>query len=355
MRKIYLLFTIITMIALAGCAKQSQQTVDIKEEPNIVNSEEISQVVTEQEVAGELEEEETVVEEPVDIENIMEANSSINVVCWGTSLVYGTGGNGVIMPDVLKRISGARVLNYGGYAENTNEIAARSGANALSLTSEIIIPADESPVEVSFESEFGEIDKLLVHTDAGLNPVRIEGVSGKLSREEEDGNVRFYFTREEPGEETVVSEGATIVPRAAIEKREDDISVIWTAGNDTIVGTEDILVVIEKIDKMIEFSGSDKYIVISAVNIKDGVPVINEVNEMFEEHYGEHFFNLRKYLMEDAFSDINIPPDEDDLEDISEDLIPSFFRADEEHGNSLYYLLAGQQLYKKCQELNYLK
>ena len=91
------------------------------------------------------------------------------------------------------------------------------------------------------------------------------------------------------------------------------------------------------------------------MNLHEEVPVTDEVNSMFEEYYGEHFVHLRKYLIEDAFSDLNLSPSEKDSEDISNWEIPRYFRSDEVHGNSLYYYLAGQQVYKKCQELGYLE
>lgn len=286
-------------------------------------------------------------------------NSERRVICWGTSLTHGTGGSGVTMPKILGRLSGAEVLNYGGYAENTNCIATRSGASKLTLTDSIIIPADnETPVSLNFVSEFGDIDLILKYTERGLNPVTIDGIAGNLSRaedEENEGDVQYFFTRSESGDVKEIKSGATIIPYSVSDKRDNDINVIWTAGNDNLQNTDDILRLIEKIDRMIEFSQSDKYIIVSEMNLHEEVPVTDEVNAMFEEHYKEHFVHLRKYFIENAFPDLNISPSDDDIEDIQNWEIPRFFRIDEIHGNSLYYLIAGQQIYKRCQELNYLK
>ncbi|MDO4189052.1 MAG: hypothetical protein Q4D29_08685 [Lachnospiraceae bacterium] len=278
-------------------------------------------------------------------------NSEIRVICYGTSMVYGTGGGGVTMSDVIKRISGADAINYGGYAENTNCIAARSGANKLTLTSDVTIPPDETPVEIYFESEFGQVDLLLINTDSGLNPVKIGDITGKLTREDD----HFYFTRLEPGDEEHVSASDIIIPYSVSRMQNTDIIVIWASGNDYIQNSEETNLLIEKMDKMIAFNGNDKYIIISKTNKGDDIPETDEINKSLKEHYGNHFIDLREYLMSQASSDLGYPLDEDDMIDISEGLVPRCFRADNEHGNSLYYFVAGQQVYKKCQELGYLK
>jgi len=284
------------------------------------------------------------------------SNFDKRVLCYGTSLTYGTGGEGVTMPGVLGRLSGATVMNYGGYAENTNCIATRSGASKLTLTKDITVPSDDTPVEICFESEFGDIVLILKYTDAGLNPVTIDGITGKLSITEDDvSGIHYYFNRFEAGESKQVKAGTVIVPYSVTDKNPSDIIVIWTAGNDKLQNTSDIEALIDKIDKMIEFSGCDKYIVLSEANLHAEVPVTDEVNEMFENHYTDHFLNFRKYLINDAFSDLGLYPSPEDEEDISAGEIPRYFRIDEVHGNSLYYYLAGTMVYKKCQELGYLK
>lgn len=360
--KYILLLAFITTFALAGCNSkelpQSQQletlASPINDSVDLLKSEYNNSTET------------IATDSTNDVENIANngnlydvPNSEKRVLCWGTSLTHGTGGSGVTMPKVLARLSGAEVLNYGGYAEDTNCIATRSGASELTLTDSITISADnETPVGISFVSEFGDIDLILKYTDRGLNPVTIDGITGNLSRvedEENEGNVQYFFTRSESGDVKKIESGAVIIPYSIADKRDGDINIIWTAGNDNLQNTEDILLLIDKIDKMIEFSQSDKYIIVSEMNLHDEVPVTDEVNAMFEEHYKEHFVHLRKYFIENAFSDLSLSPSDEDLEDIDNWEIPRFFRVDDVHGNSLYYLIAGQQIYKRCQELNYLK
>lgn len=353
MKKISLVLTIFLSLTILGCGKDippSAPTSGASSSTSVnTPTVELSQYTSENN-------EPTIPEVTTEYDSEENTNSNKRVVCWGTSLTEGSGGGGVSMPNTLERLSGATVLNYGGYAERTGCIASRSGASKLTLTEDVTIPSsNDVPVEIFFTSEFGGFSRLLNYTDSGLNPVTVCGISGNLSRANgENDDTHFYFTRLEPGDETSVSSDTPIIPFSVNDRRTDDICIFETGGNDDLATTEDILALIEKIDKMIAFSGSDKYLIISELNSHERVPVSDEVNERFEDHYKKHFVNFREYLIKDAFTDLNMPPSEGDLEDISNYEIPRYFRSDDVHGNALYYFLFGQQVYKKCQELGYL-
>lgn len=294
-----------------------------------------------------------------------EKNVGKRVVCFGDSLTSGTGGKGVNMPDILHRMSGAEVINYGIHADTINDIATRSGASKFTLVNNILIPSEPTPVEISFTSEFGDIPNMLKHGDEGLNPVTIDGIKGnilKIENEDDDESdedetevITYSFTRLEAGDEKQIQSGAEIIPFAALDKKDDDINIIWTDGNARLQSTEEIIDLIEKIDKMLAYSGSDKYIIVSEMNLHEDVPVTDEVNEMFEKHYGKHFVNLRKYFIEEALSDLGLEPSDEDLETINLSDVPKFLRVDDVHGNSIYYYLAGKKIYERCQKLGYLR
>lgn len=349
MRKIYPILSIILIFMLSGCNNNQPSSPIATDNPisSTVNASSIEIPV--EKIDNSSISENSYIEEKSNVEK--------RIICWGTSLTEGTGGDGVSMPSTLEELSGATVLNYGGYAERTNCIASRSGASKLILTDNITIPSSSDiPIEINFYSEFGDCSRLLLYTDSGLNPVTMDGIVGNLSRvDDENYNRYFYFTRLDSGEEKQISAETIIVPYSANDIRDDDICIFESGGNDELQSTDDILVLIDKIDKMIAFSGSDKYLVVSELNSHERVPVTDEVNSMFEDHYKEHFINFRKYLIEEAFSDLDISPSDEDKEDINNYEIPRYFRVDDVHGNSLYYTLFGQQVYKKCHELGYLE
>lgn len=357
MKKLIIILALVSLLPVSGCNStntQGSNSEEIASESKSTNEKATppeDKTIDEVQIA---QEDDSILEGAASSKKL---NSDKRVICWGTSLTEGTGGGGVTMPNVLERLSGATVLNYGGYAENTNEISARSGVNKLTLTASLSIDAsNEVSNSIEFESEWGDIDILLKYTDAGLNPVTIDGVSGELTRyAPDDGPVTYYFRRLESGTPKDVVPGTVIIPYSAVDKNSEDINVIWTSGNDHLRSIEDIEKLIEKIDKFIEFSGSDKFIIFSDMNLHEEVPVTDEVSSMFAEYYGEHFLHFKKYLIEDALTDLRLKPSEEDQENIRNWEIPQYFRIDDVHGNSLYYYLAGQQVYKKCQELGYLE
>lgn len=284
------------------------------------------------------------------------ANSDKRVVCWGDSLTEGTGGDGVTMPNTLEELSGATVLNYGVYAEQTSCIAARQGGNPQTLVEDIVIPADCTPVKATVSGNYG-YEMLLVFGNAGINNVTLGGIEGTY---EVHDDANRYFTRLTPGEETPLPAGTQLFTHGMTDKRDDDILVIWAGGNDTPNSEEEFQAVFKKIDEMIEYQGCTRYIVISDMNPHARIPLTDEFNEAFKNKYGEHFLDLRSYMINDALDQLGITPTDADKAAVEKGDIPVSLRmaSDDEnevHGNSHYYRIAGEQVYKKLQELGYLQ
>ena len=284
------------------------------------------------------------------------SNADIRIVCWGDSLTEGTGGEGVTMPNTLEALSGATVLNYGVYAENTSSIAARQGGNPQYLTEDIIIPADCTPVKAAVAGKYG-YEMFLIFGDAGVNNVTLSGIEGTYACNPEDG--QRYFTRIAPGDEVTVPAGTQLFTHGMLDKKPDDILVIWAGGNDTPQTEAEFDPVFDKIDEMLEYQGCSKYIVISDMNTHFRIPLTDEFNEAFSKKYGEHFLNARAYLMDSALDQLGITPTDADKAALERGDIPISLRMteaeDEVHGNADYYRIVGEQVYKKMQELGYLE
>lgn len=280
-------------------------------------------------------------------------NSSKRVVCFGDSLTVGTGGEGTTMPDTIANLSGATVLNYGGYAESSSCIAARQGGNPQKLVEDIVIPADCTPVRAQCEGNYG-YEMLLVFSDAGINNAYLGGIEGTYSME----NDERCFTRLTPGEETVVSAGTQLFTHAMLDKRDDDILVIWAGSNDGIESEENIPSLAKKIDEMIAFQNTDKYVVVSLTSRHARIPLVDKINDNLKNHFGDHYLDLRSYMVDNALNQLNIEPTDLDKKAIEIRDVPYSLRfsleEDENHGNAYFYSIAGEQIYKKLQELGYL-
>lgn len=78
---------------------------------------------------------------------------------------------------------------------------------------------------------------------------------------------------------------------------------------------------------------------------------IIQLNHELELIYNERFLNLRKYMVNHAIYDSQIRPTLQDLEDINFDCIPRSLLNDLVHFNDAGYLLAGNFISNKLEEL----
>lgn len=214
-----------------------------------------------------------------------------DIVCWGDSLTYGTGGEGVTYPSVLADETGLTVYNYGVCGEKADQIAVRMGLYPMT-TGAFTIPAEREPVALSLLCD-GEDPIMLRLGDAGMNPCDIAGVKGELSYSEEDGN--YYFTRQTKGDAVTVSDGAVVTMDAAGKIDPDDIVVLFIGSNDRPTAEDaETLIATEK--EMIRYLGSSKYIVVGLTS-KEMIPEVAAVNEKLAAAFGTHFLDIRSYLL----------------------------------------------------------
>lgn len=293
---------------------------------------------------------------------------SERVVFWGDSLTQGTKGDGSTFPATVRSLAAKDgkyidIRNYGVYNEMSGTIAARAGAVDLKLSSSVTIPADSSPVKVKFSPDLD----LLVNGgdrtgaarvydgDNSVNPCILGGVEGRISCDEETN--ALTFTRLTPGEETTVESGSVLETWASRDTSSDDILVLWNGNNDlTTEHGKSVDTVIKNTNKIIEKTGTDRYVVLNIAKI-DKIPTEKKVNERLAEEYGEHLLDIRSYLLDPngGLKDAGITPTEEDLKDIEEGRVPSSLRQDIDcHFTPDGYRVVGQQVYKKLCELGYL-
>lgn len=282
-------------------------------------------------------------------------NSTKRVVCWGDSLTEGTGGDGVTMPNTIADLSGAEVLNYGVFAETSTCIAARQGSNPQYTVEDLIIPADCTPVKAQVSGSYG-YEMLLDFGNAGINNVVLNGIEGTYAYDE---NYNRCFTRLTPGEPVAVPAGTQFITHAMLDKRDDDIAVFWVGSNDKFESDDDIIGLLERIDKMIEYHGNDKYVIVSLTARHAFIDRVLDVNASLRERYNDHYIDIRTFLVNDSLNYLNITPTDKDNEALARDDIPYSIRAtmdeDENHGNPDFYRIIGELVYRKLRELEYLK
>lgn len=276
------------------------------------------------------------------------------IVCWGDSLTFGAGGAGISYPFVLEeRLNEDRlyinVINMGIGGENTVTIAGRAGAIPFKLN-EFTIPMESTPVEIFFQEDEGKSIRPFEQGDSGINPCIINGVSGRMSGEsDEDGVMRYFFTRSEPGEVVYVPEGTEVETWAA-SHLSDYIYVVFMGENH---GWNDIHDLIEQQQAILSMQKkyAGNYIVV-------GLPTgtkeeRQELEEALYETYGDKFLNIREYLSTQGIYDAGLKPSEEDLSRMEEGMIPTSLLVDHIHFNAVGYRLIGNFMYERMDELGY--
>lgn len=280
------------------------------------------------------------------------------IECWGDSLTYGFNGDGVTYPGVLAELSGAEVRNYGVSGETSLGIAGRQGGIPMQVNN-ITIPASGSLVlgdlyGSGVNSIYGEMERPMVRGgESSVNPCTIAGVRGRLDwtgADYTDKSGTFVFTREAPGEEVAITTPTTIVTSAMADQSED-ILVIFVGENGGWESKEDLA---NQIQAMVTYSVcGGKYVICGLTTGTENERA--ELEGYMEATFGNKYINLRKYLVEQGLNDAGITPTPEDLGNLESGSVPHSLRSDAIHGNSFYYRLIGEQVYKRILDLGYLK
>lgn len=276
------------------------------------------------------------------------------IVCWGDSLTFGTGGDGVSYPSVMEECLREDrvyipVVNMGVGGENTVTIAGRAGAIPFKVK-EFTIPSESASVEISFVEEKGKPIRPLIESDTGINPCMINGVSGKLTGEKrEDGSMAYFFTRGDTGESVFVQEGTEIETWAA-SQFSDYIYVVFIGENHGWNNIQDLVEQQQAILSMQE-KQEGRYLVV-------GLPTgtreeRQELEEYLQEIYGDRFLNIREYLSAEGIYDAGLKPSTEDLDRMAKGMIPKALLSDDVHFNATGYKMIGNYMYERMKALGY--
>lgn len=286
------------------------------------------------------------------------------IACIGDSLTYGYGAlpGSSDYPSILAKLCDKTVYNLGVSGEATNEILARHGGYPAKVNP-FIIPADVNAVEISFNDTINigapNPTTLLDKSSSGIvNPVIIDGIEGIISKSEGS----YYFTRSVLGEAHEITRPCHIITKEMREHKED-IQVIFVGTNGGWMITADdaetrIKKLISQIDMMIDYNTSKKYIIIGLHYFYSWVLYNGLTKEKLENElklkYGNHFINLRKYMIEYGLSDAGLSPTEADNTAIENgEVPPSLLFSDGIHGNAKFYNILANLVHKKGLELGY--
>lgn len=302
------------------------------------------------------------------------------IACWGDSITYGLGGqentfiksdNGVIdasdwsYPDTLKYYTGLDVYNLGVCGETSYDIALRQGGIKMYVGKQVTVKqgvraqiniVDEYGSQVMLENFNGyETDN-----DEPANVVYINDTPFQL--EADNGNLYISVYGDRSNKSIKIKKGTQVVTKAAHDIS-GDVLVIQMGSNG---GWDDYDELIQQYKAMIDNSGTECYIIIGDTDNPDEsvdsayytdsseVGIDDTLWEAaLREAFGEHFINMRVYMIENALSTAGLEPTQEDIDNIDDGRVPESLKHDFTHLNSYGYYAVGVAVYNKGIELGY--
>lgn len=311
------------------------------------------------------------------------------IVCWGDSLTAGSSGN-VSYPGTLQKyidtylcniydfastVENAQdysrldwdsytvsipVVNMGAGKEDSATILGRSGISPYVVGADFEIPAGTEPVSIQLKSADGKNVTPLTAGSAGVNPVTINGVAGEITLVNNQGwgQTAYQFTRTEAGEPVSVDKNTEIVTACADQYR-DYVHIVWlgTYGDFT---TPEKLVNDTKLLLSRQASNPERYLVIGPCTLRGAwgnadPATLNGINSAMMQAFGNHYINVRKYLMTDGLTDAKITPSKEEKLVIQQGGMPTSFRSNVSGAdlNGTAYKLIGKLVYERMESLGY--
>ncbi len=322
-----------------------------------------------------------------------------NITCWGDSMTEGYGSEGgtvtlsdgsvrdisfINYPQRLQELTGITTNNCGVGGETSIDIAVRQGGIEMVTDRNVVVTAEGSDDFQLVNTYNGEVVYLDNYSGFGetmedqLNHVYVNNRLFELSLEDEifhltlPSDASADFTSGVAGDGVSESAGSaaktrsTSQPRsymvpegtrvytAASQSFEGDILIIEMGSNG---GWDDLSQLIEQYDAMLTYANCDYYIILGDTD----APLFNaglgedEWEATLRAAFGDHFMNMRTYLMENGLKDNNLTPTYADALRLVKGGISDQLRADWTHLNANGYYSKGLGVYKKGVELGYWK
>lgn len=315
------------------------------------------------------------------------------IVCWGDSLTAPHTSNswkGKIKylllgdnsyPAVLQSKLGEEynIVNAGVGGENTLTIMARQGAYPMELAHDITLYRDENK---RYEKYIGDKDVVAFRSTYNGRPVTpllqlgwneegpskmnlcyIEGQEYMLRSEsqfwKESGKYIFEYnyyidSKEQTKETKTLKEGTFVETYAMRHLRDAYVNVFFMGQNG---GFDNVADLINQYKAMIEYSRCDKYIIVGYHKPNNPIPTIARMKEMedsLQRSFGNHYINLRDYMVKNGLKDASLSPTDVDTDSILKGQVPPQLIPDGCHFTSDGYRLLAELVRKRMIKLGYI-
>ncbi len=276
--------------------------------------------------------------------------SDYRISCVGDSITDGVGGNGTSYPSVLAgEDSNLEVFKFGYPSEDSLYISAMCGATGLYVDPFTIPETNALASAPQITIRTANKSTLLLDHISTQNQCIIGGVEGYLIYA--DGVNKFQ--RAKPGDSVTFDRPQILLQNYEMRHKED-ILILWAGTNDASIPDMNATLFYQ-IDTIIKNLHHTKYLVLGVMNVEKFTNIDN-ITIYYRRRYGNHYINIRQYLLDYGLADANITPTSQDETDISNGMVPQSLRpnGDSYHLNAAGYTVVGKYLYNYIKQLGWI-
>lgn len=271
--------------------------------------------------------------------------------CWGDSLTQGAGSTKYPYPKKLQELIGEQfvVNNYGQGSETAEVIAFRQGGMGA-----IVLPFTAG-------ANASNYNKVTINSVNGAS-LETMSYSGKYYGNDIvylNGTDKWMFRRGDNNSLNLVCADGSLLGKEynrptivfAEGKGVGHVAIICIGQNGWAAQTSRPEALADIIQKMVEYNGSERYIVV-------GRPTGNKNERNVEEiilasRFSNHFVNAREYISAYGLLDNGLSPTKEDAESMSSGAIPPQLRTDGVHMNDYGYIAMANCIFNRGVSLGY--
>lgn len=231
---------------------------------------------------------------------------------------------------LAKFIPDRKIVGGGFGGQTSTQIAARAGV----VPTRAFVAGDSLPR--SGTVRLAAIEPRLISSSSRMDEIegRLAGRAGRLTRGAGDG---YEFIVSPSGQETPAPPGSLFVPETSDAGK--CVLVLWAGHNDMPAFAK----ILANIDAVLEpyVRRRAHFLVLSVLNTglepvgSARFAAVMRINQTLAQKYGSDFIDLRRYLMDQALTDANLPADDEAKASLAKGLIPSSLRKDWIHLSDL--------------------
>ena len=287
----------------------------------------------------------------LDEKELVKSKEELDIVCWGDSLTFSQYSTNTTYPQKLSELitKTNRVHNFGVPGETSLAVATRQGAYPFNMPP-CTIPAS-GYVVVTPSDVFGNEFTTLFHNamrDGQLDLPSQLTVNGKSYGVGYEGNNQYRIVNIGTGnEEMTLPHGA--VAEMFGELYRNSIPVFWAGTNDSPTTADDAEHITKIIRSMANHSNRDEYLVLG-LTVKS---YADTVNASLAYEFGQHYVDVKSYLINYGLDINNLTPTEQDTTDIANGVVPTSLRYDSVHFNDYGYIAVATCVYEAGKDLGY--